>query len=394
MDRRVLVGIAVAIVLVGGAGIAIFGAPVKPDPASERTPSRSALELSQVEEANETRFQATVFENGDARWTVEYRQRITTEQERENFEQFAEQFNTTETETFTNFKTRANRLTEDGTRLTGRQMNATEFQREALYLTSPNPAVMGDGVIRMSFRWTGFAEQRGQQVVVSDVFDGGFVILENQQFRIVSGENVSFDSVSPTPDRVESGNASNPGSYVEWNGYREFESGAIDVRLSPPDVSPDGADGQSGDGSATPTDDANSGSGMTVPIILALLVLLGVGGTAVWYTMSGTADSDDEGATESAAEPQPAADSQADLDADQLLSDEDRVLKLLEENGGRMRQVTIVEETDWSKSKVSMLLSEMEDEGEISKLRVGRENIISLAGEEPEAAGSPFDEEE
>jgi hypothetical protein len=40
-----------------------------------------------------------------------------------------------------------------------------------------------------------------------------------------------------------------------------------------------------------------------------------------------------------------------------------------------------------------MLLSDMEDGGEISKLRVGRENIISLAGEEPEAAGSPFEEE-
>jgi len=69
------------------------------------------------------------------------------------------------------------------------------------------------------------------------------------------------------------------------------------------------------------------------------------------------------------------------------------VVTLLEENGGRMKQVNIVEETGWSKSKVSMLLSDMEDEGEISKLRVGRENIISLDGHEPEAAGSPFEDE-
>jgi len=32
-----------------------------------------------------------------------------------------------------------------------------------------------------------------------------------------------------------------------------------------------------------------------------------------------------------------------------------------------MKQVNIVEETEWSKSKVSMLLSEMEDDGDISK---------------------------
>ena len=76
-----------------------------------------------------------------------------------------------------------------------------------------------------------------------------------------------------------------------------------------------------------------------------------------------------------------------------MLSDEDRVRALLEDNGGRMKQVKIVDETEWSKSKVSMLLSDMEDEGDISKLRVGRENIISLAGQEPEAAGSPFEEE-
>jgi len=70
------------------------------------------------------------------------------------------------------------------------------------------------------------------------------------------------------------------------------------------------------------------------------------------------------------------------------------VLSMLEGNGGRMKQVDIVDETGWSKSKVSMLLSDMEEEGEISKLRVGRENIISLKGNEPEAAGSPFDDED
>ena len=46
-----------------------------------------------------------------------------------------------------------------------------------------------------------------------------------------------------------------------------------------------------------------------------------------------------------------------------------------------------------TQSKVSMLLSDMQEDGQISKLRVGRENIISKAGEEPEAAGSPFDDE-
>ena len=77
-----------------------------------------------------------------------------------------------------------------------------------------------------------------------------------------------------------------------------------------------------------------------------------------------------------------------------LLSDEDRVRQLLEDNGGRMKQTQIVDATEWSKSKVSMLLSEMEDDDEITKIRIGRENIISLPGAEPEAARSPFEDEE
>ena len=65
------------------------------------------------------------------------------------------------------------------------------------------------------------------------------------------------------------------------------------------------------------------------------------------------------------------------------LTDEERVVELLESNGGRLRQTRIVERTDWSKSKVSMLLSEMEADGRLHKLRVGRENVVSLPGSEP-----------
>jgi len=133
---------------------------------------------------------------------------------------------------------------------------------------------------------------------------------------------------------------------------------------------------------------------------LVVLVLLGLGTGVAWY--AGVLPGSREQADDTAPEEPTSVDG---LDADtvepetaektqqELLSDEDRVLQLLEEHGGRMKQVHIVEQTDWSKSKVSMLLSDMEEDGEISKLRVGRENIISLAGEEPEAAGSPFEEE-
>ncbi|WP_049985086.1 helix-turn-helix transcriptional regulator [Halobellus rufus] len=72
-----------------------------------------------------------------------------------------------------------------------------------------------------------------------------------------------------------------------------------------------------------------------------------------------------------------------------LLSDEERVEHLLEQNGGRMKQATIVDETDWSDAKVSQLLSAMADNGRVDKLRLGRENLISL----PENAEESTDDE-
>ena len=122
-----------------------------------------------------------------------------------------------------------------------------------------------------------------------------------------------------------------------------------------------------------------------VELAAAGLVVLGLGGALVWYLRE-TGRVDSEPASESAVDA-------ADTGREQSpASDEQRVLELLRENNGRMKQARIVERTDWSKSKVSLLLSEMESNDQISKLRVGRENLISLAGNEPEAAGSPFEE--
>ena len=80
--------------------------------------------------------------------------------------------------------------------------------------------------------------------------------------------------------------------------------------------------------------------------------------------------------------PAVAAGDSADADEDEvdlsLLSDEERVERLLAQNDGRMKQATIVDEMGWSDAKVSQLLSAMADEGRIDKLRLGRENLISL----------------
>lgn len=74
---------------------------------------------------------------------------------------------------------------------------------------------------------------------------------------------------------------------------------------------------------------------------------------------------------------------------DEFVTDREHVQRLVRENGGRMKQSEIVNAVDWSKAKVSRLLAELEEEGRITKLRLGRENLICLPGEEPTASRSP-----
>jgi len=47
-----------------------------------------------------------------------------------------------------------------------------------------------------------------------------------------------------------------------------------------------------------------------------------------------------------------------------------------------MKQADIVSETNWSNAKVSQLLSKMNDNDEVDKLRIGRENLITLPDED------------
>ena len=68
---------------------------------------------------------------------------------------------------------------------------------------------------------------------------------------------------------------------------------------------------------------------------------------------------------------------------DPPVRDEERVRRLLSSHDGRLKQSQIVEATDWSKSKVSRLLSSMEDDQELTRIRLGRENLVCLRGHEP-----------
>ena len=379
-----------------------------------------ALLQSAPGEFDRTLFDIRVFENGSARWTFQYTRLLENDTETSDFEGYAADFRTNETDLYRQFLDQAEGLARAGSNVTERSMTAESFSRDARVGPLGNK-----GLVEMSFTWTNFGQQRESGgVLVSDVFEGGLAIRSQQRLRFVAGPNLAFETVDPSPT-----NTSEPtlvdSDWIAWVGERSFGDEQPAVAFQPAsavrtttasvttagdsgtattdsgettadDTGPTTAGGPDGTDRTTATGSDSSGIGMLVSIAALALVALGIL-AAAWLNGvfepgdSGEVVSDDDGPPASSA---PTPSDEADEMGTALLSDEDRVTQLLEDNGGRMKQTEIVDATEWSKSKVSMLLSEMEDDDQITKLRVGRENIISLPGDEPAAAGSPFDDEE
>jgi len=61
-----------------------------------------------------------------------------------------------------------------------------------------------------------------------------------------------------------------------------------------------------------------------------------------------------------------------------LVSEEDKVLKLLKSSGGKMRQSAITEQCRFSKAKTSQLLAALEKSGNITRYKSGRDKIVTL----------------
>jgi len=104
--------------------------------------------------------------------------------------------------------------------------------------------------------------------------------------------------------------------------------------------------------------------------LLAILVAGALIGSLVLVRRLGTQGTSADASQKHAAAPAP--------DLPDGLDDHERVIALLELEGGQLRQTRIVDWTDWSKTKVSRTLSSMAEDGEVVKIRLGRENLICL----------------
>jgi uncharacterized membrane protein len=378
---------------------------VRDGPSTEL--SRTPETLGVADNFDSVEFHITVSENGTAEWTFTYQRTLNNETEREQFERFANEFENNSTQLYENFKQQSRKLASAGQNATGRAMKAQHFKKEAYVggLVNENR-----GIVKMSFQWTSFATAEGETVVIGDVFEGGLYIGPNQSLVVHTGSGLQFESAQPAASAQPSGDSLAASESVTWQGERDFIDQRPRVKFEPMKGTTTTTTEETttaGDNATVTTNSAGqppAGGGddwsLLMMFIGAVVVLLGLAAAFAYRqgdfgSLSGNTDAPDGGDAGGAAAAGNGGtnSSEPSVSDEELLTDEARVKKLLDENGGRMKQVNIVEETGWSKSKVSMLLSEMEEEGDISKLRVGRENIISLEGHEPDAAGSPLEGE-
>ena len=402
------------LILLSGAAPAIATVPSGVDGGQEPTLATApgtgvVAQLDGEQPPTEIRIQLQA--DTDARWTISHRYRLTTETEVEAFRSFGDSFESGRTDV--GFDASVFRsLAESVSASTARPMTIRDVERTATVnrtetnatdtasvsptATADGAAVNATGVLRLSFTWTNFLEQDEDGTLrLGDVF----TTPDDRTWLSSLGEDQRLTIVTP-PGYVISRTSfpiqQQNGSLI-IDGPREFTS---EERLSV---------------TYEQTSQALPwtlivGGGIAIVLILALVGFSRsrgaesspAGGTVMTNGGESTADSshgesptgpspgdtseDEETADTTDTEEKP-AESLEETDVE-LLSDEERVERLLRERGGRMKQANIVKETGWSDAKVSQLLSAMADEGRVEKLRLGRENLISLPDDEADGDGS------
>lgn len=72
------------------------------------------------------------------------------------------------------------------------------------------------------------------------------------------------------------------------------------------------------------------------------------------------------------------------------LPPEEFVVRLVEEQDGQVRQQAFTEYTDWSEATVSRVLADLEADGVVVRIQVGRENVVCLPEQARAHGGQEF----
>lgn len=349
----------------------------------------AAIPVSLGAEGDELGVDAVVYAvelqpDGDATWRVQYRYRLTGENESLAFQRLRERIETNATRYTDRFRDRLRPTLAAAANETGRMMSMADLGVSTGHqgLPQPNGTL---GTVTYTFEWRAFAVTNASHLRAGDAIRGFYLAPETTLLVTWPTSYELARQPIPSADEVGSRRAL-------WVGKTVFASDEPRLLLeegSDPDT---GANG--GDGNGAPPDEDNPETDPSAPLLVAgLLAVLVIAGLGLYVLRGGLPGRDGlrGGKKEKsgvAADASPAADARTGGDGDasdvppDLMSPAERVLTALEARGGRMRQQELVEETGWTESKTSKVVTELREDGTIDAFRLGRENIISLPEED------------
>ena len=406
-------------ILVGVGVVATGGSVVAGD--SDHASAGIGIEALEGEIDPDDVLLAIDIDGEDAVWTIEYRTRLETDDERDAFEDLQTDIEADPDAFTATFHDRMNATADDATAATGREMAITEMTIAAERTELPQEY----GVVTYTFRWSNFATvDEDGRLAVGDAIDGLF-LDDASALRIGWTGEWTLADATPAPAETRD-------EAVVWQGPTSFAGGEPRVYLDPIDSGTDDEvpdEGVSDDGVSDTGDTDRIGTDGDVStlvfagaLLVSVLIVFGarrrfsgadsseeaatIGPDATAEDSESTPDETDASPTDETggSDDVPGDDADSGTDADsgddadsgesdagpfatgvdpELLSNEEKVLRLIEANGGRMKQKRVAEKLDWTAAKTSQVTKRLREEGDLEGFRLGRENVLALPEEDP-----------
>mgnify|MGYP000197523431 FL=1 len=394
--------------LVGGVGATAQGA------SAQTTETIAGSQIA----PDDVSMRIALTPNGSADWTIEYRVRLDDQNTTDAFESLQTDISNNETEYTSQFRDRMTATAATAENSTGREMSIRDVSVSATLQQLPQDY----GVVTYTFTWTNFAIAEDGEIRAGDALAGLF-LDEETSLQMSWPEGYGIDTAQPEPDDTRS-----ESRLVVWNGPLDFgsneptlvvtESAAGGATTTPTDGGGDAGGGDADGG------DAGGTNWVVLGAIALLVVAAGIGGWLLYRRRTGDSASGGDTAGESATGASTATSAGATADAttdvaattettadderdaaaataggstsaaatagesdetppweDELLSNEERVIALVEHEGGRIKQQEVAQTLDWTDAKTSQVIRKMRDTDKLDAFRLGRENVLVLPGE-------------
>jgi LPXTG-motif cell wall-anchored protein len=281
--------------------------------------------LSEVHAQNYFTYIVKIQDNGSAMWKITY---------------FSG--SNDPVDTWENFQTKVYALVDLASNLTHREMGLDQLEINTTIFASSK-------ITEYSFFWLNFSTIQRNQIEFGDVFNVKNFFSQlygDEQIQIIYPADCIVKSVTPRPYQND-----NAAQTIDWARTQDLTESTTKVILT---FSPSGE-----------TNNISTVWQQYIPIgglLIGVATLSGVGFFVFRRRKNHSI----------------AIVSQIQVESMRHETEEDKVLNILNLNGGSMRQSDVNEGCKFSKAKTSQLLAVLEKKGEITRYKKGRDKIVVL----------------